>query len=206
MAAHAATPARPVTEQCWRTSEFIGVQTNNYAEYSGMMAVLRWCLANGVKQLRVIADSELMVKQMQGKYKVASPVLRPLFEEARKMARQLTRVEFQHTLRGGNKAADALANAAMDKGMGRAPQPAEASSAPISGGGRPAPSAVYAKAPAKPASFGGQKISPPSNAPQKPAPPKPVAQELDGYVKDGVVHILGGSTLPDGIFVKIVRK
>jgi len=60
-----------------------------------------------------------MVKQMQGKYKVASPILRPLFEEARKLSRSIPSFEMRHTLRGGNKEADRLANEAMDKGMGR---------------------------------------------------------------------------------------
>ena len=87
-------------------SEFLGIQTNNYAEYSGLIAVLKWAV-------------ELMVKQMQGKYKVASPILRPLFEEARKLSRSIASFEIRHTLRGGNKQADKLANDAMDKGMGR---------------------------------------------------------------------------------------
>ena len=102
-----------------RLSRFLGVQTNNYAEYSGLLAVLNWVVENGAKSLRVVSDSELMVKQMKGQYKVASPVLRPLFEEARRLSRQLERFEMRHTLRGGNQEADRLANEAMDKGMGR---------------------------------------------------------------------------------------
>jgi probable phosphoglycerate mutase len=100
-------------------SEFLGIQTNNYAEYSGLLGVLRWSVKHNVKHLRVVSDSELMVKQMQGKYKVASPILRPLFEEARKLSRTIASFEIRHTLRGGNKQADKLANDAMDKGMGR---------------------------------------------------------------------------------------
>jgi ribonuclease HI len=66
-------------------SEFLGIQTNNFAEYSGLLGVLKWAIEHmASKRLRVVSDSELMVKQMQGKYKVASPILRPLFEEARK--------------------------------------------------------------------------------------------------------------------------
>jgi probable phosphoglycerate mutase len=103
-----------------RLSEFLGVRTNNYAEYSGLLAVLRWAVENGASHLRVISDSELMVKQMQGKYKVASPILRPLWEEARKLTRSMESFEMRHTLRAGNKEADRLANEAMDKGMGRA--------------------------------------------------------------------------------------
>ena len=102
-----------------RLNEFLGIQTNNYAEYSGLLAVLNWALENGTKCLRVVSDSELMVKQMQGKYKVASPILRPLWEEARQRARRLEKFEITHTLRGGNKEADRLANEAMDRGMGK---------------------------------------------------------------------------------------
>src|SRR5476651_49029 len=61
-------------------SEFLGIQTNNFAEYSGLLASLDFALANGHRRLRVVSDSELMVKQIQGKYQVKSPVLRPLFE------------------------------------------------------------------------------------------------------------------------------
>jgi ribonuclease HI len=56
-------------------SEYLGVRTNNYAEYSGLLAVLHWAIENGTKRLRVVSDSELMVKQMQGSYKVKSPCL-----------------------------------------------------------------------------------------------------------------------------------
>jgi probable phosphoglycerate mutase len=101
-------------------SGFLGIRTNNYAEYSGLLAVLQWAIENSAKHLRVISDSELMVKQIQGKYKVASPILRPLFEEARKLSRRIAVFEIRHTLRGGNKQADQLANEAMDRGMGKA--------------------------------------------------------------------------------------
>lgn len=109
-----------------RLSDYLGKQTNNYAEYSGLLAVLAWALEHNAKRLRVVSDSELMVKQMKGTYKVASPGLRPLWEEAKRRAGQLERFEMRHTLRGGNKEADQLANEAMDKGMGRkTTQPAD---------------------------------------------------------------------------------
>jgi probable phosphoglycerate mutase len=100
-------------------SGFLGIQTNNFAEYSGLLAVLRWAVEHRAQRLSVVSDSELMVKQMQGKYKVSSPILRPLFEEARRLARRIQSFEIRHTLRGGNKHADRLANEAMDKGMGK---------------------------------------------------------------------------------------
>jgi probable phosphoglycerate mutase len=100
-------------------SQFLGIQTNNFAEYSGLLAVLQWAVDNGAKCLRVVSDSELMVKQMKGQYKVKSPGLIPLWQQARRLAAQLDKFEMRHTLRGGNKTADRLANEAMDKGMGR---------------------------------------------------------------------------------------
>jgi probable phosphoglycerate mutase len=98
-------------------SEYLGIQTNNFAEYSGLLAVLRWAVENKAKRLRVVSDSELMVKQMQLRYKVKSPLLRPLWEEARHLSRSLDSFEMRHTLRGGNKQADRLANEAIDRGM-----------------------------------------------------------------------------------------
>jgi probable phosphoglycerate mutase len=100
-------------------SKFLGIQTNNYAEYSGLIAALQWANENGAKYLRVVSDSELMVKQMKGLYKVKSPGLTPLWEEAKRRAAKLDLFEMRHTLRGGNKEADRLANEAMDKGTGK---------------------------------------------------------------------------------------
>jgi len=100
-------------------SEFLGVQTNNFAEYSGLLASLDFALEHGHRRLRVVSDSELMVKQIQGKYQVKSPGLRPLFEQAKKKIAQLEGFEIVHALRHKNKDADRLANMAMDRGMGR---------------------------------------------------------------------------------------
>jgi ribonuclease HI len=98
-------------------SEFLGLKTNNFAEYSGLLAVLHWAIEHHAQSLCVISDSLLMVNQMKGKYAVKSPILRPLFEEARKLSRRIEKFEMRHTLRGGNKEADRLANEAMDRGM-----------------------------------------------------------------------------------------
>ncbi len=101
-----------------KLSEFLGRQTNNYAEYKGLLAVLEWAVASRVRQLRVVSDSELMVRQMKGIYKVKNPGLRPLWDEAQQLSRKLDGFKIEHTLRGGNKEADRLANAAMDQGQG----------------------------------------------------------------------------------------
>ncbi len=171
-----------------KLSHFLGLVTNNVAEYSGLLAVLTWARENGAKRLRVISDSELMVKQMQGKYKVASPGLRPLWEQARQLSRQLEGFEIRHTLRGGNKIADQLANEAMDEGMGKSRDQGTGNreQGPVNSGQRTA--------------NGGQAAN---RAPA--APPKPPRQVLEGFVKGGVIHLLGGE-LPDGVFVTVIRK
>jgi ribonuclease HI len=166
-----------------RLSKFLGHQTNNHAEYSGLLAVLRWATENDARRLRVVSDSELMVKQMKGQYKVASPALRPLWEEAKRLAGQLECFEMKHTLRGGNKEADRLANEAMDRGMVKAVGKSGSESA-------------------------GQHVSKSATTAAQPDPPasaKGIRQVLEGYVKGGVVHLLEGE-LPDGIFVKIIRE
>ena len=100
-------------------SGFLGHQTNNVAEYSGLLAALDYAQKHGYKALKVVADSELLVKQIRGEYKVKAPNLQDLYSKARVMIRGLEWFRIEHTLRGGNKEADALANEAMDRGMGR---------------------------------------------------------------------------------------
>jgi len=102
-------------------SEYLGARTNNFAEYSALLAALEFAITNGHRNLRVVSDSELMVKQMKGQYRVNSPELRPLYEEARRRVSQIDHFQIQHVLREKNRHADRLANLAMDRGMGRAP-------------------------------------------------------------------------------------
>jgi len=109
-------------------SGYLGAKTNNVAEYSGLLACLEWALDEGHPHLRVVSDSELMVKQIQGKYKVKSPDLRPLFDEAKRRIALLRRFEISHALRHKNKDADRLANEAMDRGMGKLPAPSPSAS------------------------------------------------------------------------------
>src|SRR5246127_2529311 len=97
-------------------SGFLGHQTNNVAEYSGLLAALDYATKHEYKALKVVADSELLVKQIRGEYKVKAPNLQDLYSRARVMIRALDWFRIEHTLRGGNKEADALANEAMDRG------------------------------------------------------------------------------------------
>jgi ribonuclease HI len=96
--------------------EFLGSCTNNVAEYSGLLAALRWAAQHGVSDLRIRSDSELLVKQMRGEYRVKNPGLLPLYDEARALMRKIGRVTFEHVRREFNKDADRLANEAMDTG------------------------------------------------------------------------------------------
>jgi ribonuclease HI len=144
-------------------SEYLGRQTNNYAEYSGLLAALNYALRHGFKALKVVSDSELMVKQINGQYKVSSPTLKELHQRAMKLIDQLEYFEIKHVLREKNREADRLANLAMDRGIAK-------------------------KAPAVSATDVGGVAS--------------VIPEVNGVVKDGVVHFTG-DPLPDGIMVKI---
>jgi probable phosphoglycerate mutase len=94
----------------------IGRETNNVAEYFALLAALDYATLHGITSLRIRSDSELLVRQMQGVYKVKSPDLKPLQERAAKLARQLQYFAIEHVRRELNKDADALANVALDAG------------------------------------------------------------------------------------------
>jgi probable phosphoglycerate mutase len=121
-----------------------------------------------------------MVKQIQGRYKVNSPDLKPLWSEARSRIAKLDEFQITHALRHKNKDADRLANMAMDRGMGRDAKREAGDTSPEPK--RETRGTPYAKHPAS-------------------APPM-----LRGFTRNGVVHLLGDAKLPDGIFVKIVPE
>jgi ribonuclease HI len=95
--------------------ESLGIRTNNVAEYSGLLAALRWAHEHGIRVLRIKSDSELLVKQMRGEYRVKNPGLQPLYEDACALMRRFDRVTFEHVRREFNQDADRLANEAMDE-------------------------------------------------------------------------------------------
>jgi ribonuclease HI len=101
-------------------SGFLGTTTNNVAEYSGLLEALAVAHDEGATDVEIISDSELLVKQMIGSYRVKHPNLIPMHREAKAMARRFGRFSIRHTLRAGNKDADRLANQAVDRGEGRA--------------------------------------------------------------------------------------
>lgn len=98
----------------------LGIQTNNYAEYCGLIAGLRYALEHGARCVRVYADSQLLVRQMQGRYTVKSPNLRPLHEQAQRLVSQIPDFGIAHVRREQNREADRLANLAMDRAQNRA--------------------------------------------------------------------------------------
>jgi len=94
--------------------ETIGVATNNVAEYSGLIAGLESAIQRGVTELEVVSDSELLVKQMRGEYKVKNEALRELVAEAEALARRLGNVAYTAVRREHNELADSLVNEALD--------------------------------------------------------------------------------------------
>ena len=84
--------------------------TNNEAEYTGLILGLNEALKQGTKELQVRGDSQLVIRQMQGKYKVNSPTLVPLHQCATMLASKFAKIEFEHVYRDSNKRADALSN------------------------------------------------------------------------------------------------
>ena len=94
--------------------EAIGVATNNVAEYSALVAGLARAEEAGVDELEVVSDSELLVKQMRGEYKVKNAALRELWEEAQRLADCVGRVRYSAVRREHNELADRLVNEALD--------------------------------------------------------------------------------------------
>ena len=162
-------------------SEYLGHQTNNFAEYQGLIAALEYAVKHGHKALKVISDSELLVRQIKGIYKVKNATLQDLHARAKDLIAKLEWFSIGHVLRGHNQEADRLANAAMDKGMGRRPENVGASPfdsfASLSSSGQ-------AKNSARAAS---------GSEPRK---------EFNGVVRGGKIELLNGQ-LPDGTQVQV---
>lgn len=98
-----------------RLGKFLGVQTNNYAEYMGLLLGLKRAKELGVQEVEVFADSELMIRQLGGRYQVKSHSLRPLYEEALRLLNDFSRVKLVYVPREMNAAADEMSNRAIDE-------------------------------------------------------------------------------------------
>jgi ribonuclease HI len=144
-------------------SEYLGHQTNNFAEYQGLIAALEYAIKHGPKALKLISDSELLVRQIKGIYKVKNATLQELHGRSKELIAQLDWFSIGHAFREQNQEADRLANEAMDKGMGR-------SSARV-GAGDPSTS-LRASSPTQPAAQ---------------------QREFEGIVRNGKVELLNGA-------------
>jgi len=117
-AAYGVVVRDPRGEIVARLKKYIGINTNNVAEYFGLIAALDYAQNHGIRGLRIESDSELMVKQLRGQYKVKSEELKPLFERAKKMSQTFESFRISHVYREQNKEADALVNQALDETSG----------------------------------------------------------------------------------------
>ena len=114
-ASYAVVVRDPAGKLILELGKHIGRETNNVAEYYALLAALDFATTHNIKALRIRSDSELLVRQIQGRYKVKSPDLRPLHERAIKLTRQIPYFQIEHVRREANRDADALANLALDQ-------------------------------------------------------------------------------------------
>jgi len=163
-----------------KLKKYIGRMTNNVAEYYGLIAALDYAEAHGVKAIRIESDSELLVKQMRGQYKVKSEDLRPLFERALKMSKAFESFRIEHVYREQNREADALANEALDETEAKAPGGAAAkkTAAPAA---KPEPPTAKAVAPSS----------------------QPEPRKIQARFRGGVLYLLEDVELPDGMVVDV---
>lgn len=157
-------------------SEYLGHQTNNFAEYQGLIASLEYALQHGPKALKVISDSELLVRQIKGIYKVKNATLQDLHGRAKELIAQLEWFSIGHALREHNTEADRLANAAMDKGMGR-----------------------------RAANVGGTSPANHDPGTREVSTGDVNRRELEGVLRNGVVELLNGK-FPEGTRVQVRAK
>lgn len=104
-------------------SQSIGNATNNVAEYRALLAALEYAVSKPCRRLKIYCDSELVVRQMQGRYRVQSPDLKPLYQRARQLAAGLKHFAIEHVPREENRLADRLANEAMDQAQSSSASP-----------------------------------------------------------------------------------
>jgi ribonuclease HI len=172
-------------------SEYLGHQTNNFAEYQGLIAALEYALEHGPKALKLISDSELLVRQIKGIYKVKNLTLKDLHGRAQELIAQLEWFSIGHALREHNQEADRLANQAMDKGSGRSTDRASDRASEDRVG--------RARLPANP--DGGKGHVAIGDSPLRPA----AQQEFEGIIRNGVIELTHGK-LPEGTRVQVRPK
>ncbi|OGE85070.1 MAG: hypothetical protein A3J48_02755 [Candidatus Doudnabacteria bacterium RIFCSPHIGHO2_02_FULL_46_11] len=104
-------------EEIFRFKKFLGEKTNNQAEYLALIEGLRIAELKGYQAVECFLDSELVVKQLSGLYKIKHPDIQPLVAEVLKLKNKFKSISFKHVLREKNKTADSLVNEAIDEGL-----------------------------------------------------------------------------------------
>ncbi|MGD1103594.1 MAG: ribonuclease HI family protein [Terriglobia bacterium] len=181
-------------------AKFIGETTNNFAEYQGLLAALEYALSHGYPRLRVLTDSELMARQISGRYKVRSPDLKPLHDKAQAMIARLESFSIRHVYREHNREADRLANQALDD--------AEGGKGSISPSHHPLIPSSSEEGSAKRGVVVGAAPAPRTLPPQasRPAPAKPLC--ISATFQNGALHPHTQLPLLDGeeVELEICRK
>src|SRR5258708_6543877 len=149
-------------------------------DYYGLIAAMDYAQSHSIRALRIESDSELLVKQMRGQYKVKSEDLRPLFERAQKMSKTFDSFRIEHVYREQNREADALANEALDETENKA----------------------AGAATAKKTAATTAKTEPLSSKPE-PASSKPEPRKIQARFRGGVLYLLEDVELPDGMVVDV---
>jgi ribonuclease HI len=176
-------------------SEYLGHQTNNFAEYQGLIAALEYAIKHGHKALKLISDSELLVRQIKGIYKVKNATLQDLHGRAKQLIAHLDWFSIGHALREHNQEADRLANEAMDKGMGRSGTDRVARALASTGSGQALP--ANSNPGKRPVGSGDPSVQPSLNSKAQ--------AEFEGLVRNGVVELVNGE-LPEGTRVQVRAK
>jgi ribonuclease HI len=182
-ASYAVIIHRPDGSVVYQLGKYLGRATNNVAEYFALITALDYCATSNISRLRVRSDSELLVRQMQGRYKVKSESLKPLHERAIRQSKGLAYFAIEHIPRELNSEADALANVALDR------------TGEVSSSAR-----VITSAPASPAASRPNS----SNAtPSSPASHSQTARTIRAHVKNGALYPNEPLNLPEGSEVEI---
>jgi ribonuclease HI len=178
-ASYAVIIHRPDGSVVYQLGKYLGRATNNVAEYFALITALDYCATSNISRLRVRSDSELLVRQMQGRYKVKSESLKPLHERAIRQSKGLAYFAIEHIPRELNSEADALANIALDRTGEVSSSARVITSAPAAAGTSRPPSAASSTSSA------------------------PAARTIRAYVKNGALYPNEPLNLPEGSEVEI---
>jgi ribonuclease HI len=182
-ASYAVIIHRPDGSVVYQLGKYLGRATNNVAEYFALITALDYCVASNISRLRVRSDSELLVRQMQGRYKVKSESLKPLHERAIRQSKGLAYFAIEHIPRELNSEADALANVALDR------------TGEVSSSARVITSTPAAPAASRPNSSNATPSTPPHSA--------PAPRTIRAHVKNGALYPNEPLNLPEGSEVEI---